>query len=205
MPAVKGMSNQPKRPDLNVGAILGRSRANGPGIRSVVWVQGCSLGCRGCINQHLLAEQTHRLHNPVNLGRCLVTQEPEAEGLTLSGGEPFEQVIASTYLLATVRAYGWTTVVYTGFRLAELCARKDPWIDKMLNLVDLLIDGRFLPELRTTDLRWRGSSNQEVHFLSQRYLPTVLKKKDLPVEEVIFNLEEGVATRSGILSKLPVL
>ncbi len=189
------------RPSLEVGALLPRSRANGPGIRAVVWVQGCSIGCPGCINQHLLHYGSGHRVDPVALGRRLVEESPEAEGLTISGGEPFEQADACTYLLATAQILGWSTMVYTGFQLRDLRLRGDPWIDRMLARVDLLIDGPYRADQRA-ELLWRGSSNQRIHCLSDRYRDLDLESLDSPTEEVIYELDRGRIVRTGLLSKL---
>ena len=196
------MAEKPERPALKVGELVARSRANGPGTRTVVWVQGCGLDCPGCINQHLLPKDGGHTVDPVVLGRRLVDQEPEVEGLTLSGGEPFEQPAACAYLLATVRAKGWSTVVYTGHQLEDLRVREDPWVHQMLSRIDLLIDGPFQAELRTEELPWRGSKNQKIHCLSSRYSELKLDLQKSPVEEILLNLGDATAIRSGILSRL---
>jgi anaerobic ribonucleoside-triphosphate reductase activating protein len=88
------------------------------------------------------------------------------EGLSLLGGEPFEQEGACAELAAAVRAAGRSVMVFTGFRLEEL----DP-TSPLLAATDVLVDGRYERDHPETARRWVGSRNQRVHFLSDRYGP----------------------------------
>jgi hypothetical protein len=99
-------------PGLRLHGFVARSRANGPGIRAVVWTQGCTLGCPGCFNPG-----SHPLEGP---GGAVATDElatrilalrPEIEGLTVSGGEPLQQWDATVDLLASVFREGASAAV----------------------------------------------------------------------------------------------
>ena len=93
----------------------------------------------------------------------------DAEGLSLLGGEPFEQPAACGQLAESARAFGYSVMVYTGYTLEELRARNDPSTDRLLSNTDVLVDGRFELSLRDTHRRFVGSTNQRMHFLSDRY------------------------------------
>ena len=136
----------------------------GPGKRLAMWVYGCARHCAGCISPEL---QPHGTPWPLaavvaDLLPCL----PQADGLSISGGEPFEQAAALAELIRTLRAQRDIEVlIYTGYLLEELRDRADA--AALLALIDLLIDGPFLQAAANT-LQWRGSDNQRVHLLSPR-------------------------------------
>jgi anaerobic ribonucleoside-triphosphate reductase activating protein len=92
-----------------------------------------------------------------------------AEGVTFSGGEPFEQAVQLAAVARQVRALRDIGVVcYSGFTLDQLRSNGVAGADELLEQVDLLIDGPF-DSARAAPLRWRGSDNQRLHFLTARY------------------------------------
>jgi anaerobic ribonucleoside-triphosphate reductase activating protein len=93
----------------------------------------------------------------------------EAEGVTVLGGEPFEQAAALAVALAPVRAAGLSVMCYSGHLLEGLQASSDPGPHALLALCDLLVDGPFREELYDPALLWRGSRNQRILRLSDRY------------------------------------
>ena len=116
---------------LNVADVLNRSRSNGPGLRSVVWVQGCTINCPGCFNPHTHSHEPVKLLDPEELGRKLL-EISSAEGLTVYGGEPFEQAEACAILLDTYRATGRSAMVYSGYPYETLSASTLPAVQHML-------------------------------------------------------------------------
>jgi anaerobic ribonucleoside-triphosphate reductase activating protein len=147
---------------LVVGQIVEDTEAEGPGRRFAVWVQGCSLHCPGCCNPHLFSTRGGtRLDVSDLLAR--IARANGIEGVSLLGGEPFEQPDAIAELCAGVRSSGLSVMVFSGYTLAELQARGAP-----LAHVDLLVDGRYEASMPDTKRRWVGSTNQVVHFLSER-------------------------------------
>ena len=153
----------------------------GPGLRSVVWVQGCTLKCPGCMvpetwaaeggqivdPEALLAEMLANTQTEQEAGRGLDREIAEVEGITVSGGEPTEQPEAVAKLLAAAQRAGKNTWVYSGYRLEELAARNDPAVDLLLAHTDVLVDGRYEVG-RAGTLAWRGSQNQRILRLSER-------------------------------------
>jgi anaerobic ribonucleoside-triphosphate reductase activating protein len=99
--------------------------------------------------------------------RILVT--PDLEGLSVLGGEPFEQPRAVAEVCRAVRAAGLGVMVYSGYTLEELRAQRSPDVDALLAEVDLLVDGRFEQHNPERRRRWLGSANQRLHFLTSRY------------------------------------
>lgn len=124
------------------------------------------------------------------------------DGVTFSGGEPFEQAEAVSLTIDAIRAArssDFTTFVYTGFTLDELKISDSKHVERLLSSVDLLCAGRFDHELKDTSLLWRGSSNQELHFLSSAFDEEALQQwgKESPVEEYNISLSEIEFTGFG--------
>lgn len=132
----------------------------GPGTRSVVWVQGCTLHCPGCIVPEMWGEVGGELMDPVRLAHDLLGADPEVQ-LTVSGGEPTEQPEALALLLATAHQLGRSTWVYTGRTLEELLEDPSPAMLDMLAQIDVLVDGRYEYE-DAKALPYRGSTNQRI-------------------------------------------
>lgn len=171
-----------------VHATLPRSRANGPGARFVVWLQGCSLGCPGCFNP-----TTHdaAAGEAVDVD-ALLAQITDEDGVTLSGGEPLEQPEAALALLRGARARGLSTLMFSGFTLDE--ARARPLGPEVLAELDVLIDGRYEARARlATGLR--GSSNQRIHLLTSRH--TLAEVEATPVAEIRID-PSGAITMTGV-------
>ena len=148
-----------------IHALEPRSRANGPGARFVVWLQGCTLGCPGCFNP-----KTHEAGAGREVAIAAIAAQlaatPGIEGLSLSGGEPLQQPEAALALLDAARALGLSTLVFSGYTLAE--SRELPHGPAVLDRLDVLIDGRYVAgERLATGLR--GSANQRIHLLTSRY------------------------------------
>jgi anaerobic ribonucleoside-triphosphate reductase activating protein len=95
------------------------------------------------------------------------------EGVTLLGGEPFEQAAALAPFVREVRRRGLTVVVFSGHLLEDLRADRPPGSAALLAEVDLLVDGPFVAALPERERRWAGSANQRFHFLSGRISPGV--------------------------------
>ena len=160
---------------LRVHAVEPRSRANGPGARFVVWLQGCTLGCPGCFNP-----ATHAQGGTARTVDELIAQIPDdVEGISLSGGEPLQQAAGAAALLAAAHARGLSTLVFSGYRLAEI--EQLPGGPAVLAATDVLIDDRYVASERLAR-GLRGSANQRVHLLTRRY--TLADVEATPVAEI---------------------
>ncbi|WBB77770.1 4Fe-4S single cluster domain-containing protein [Micromonospora sp. WMMD882] len=139
----------------------------GPGNRFVVWVQGCPLNCRGCVSPQWIPAGGGRTVPVADLAARIVDEA--VDGLTFSGGEPFAQAGALADLVDAVRARRDLSVLsYSGHTLAHLARHGTDPQRRLLSTLDILIDGPYLPR-RQASLRWRGSSNQRIHLLSDRH------------------------------------
>lgn len=165
---------------LRVHAFEPRSRANGPGVRAVLWLQGCSLGCPGCYNPATHESATGELREPSAVVAELAGLADAIEGVSISGGEPFEQPEALLELVREIRAAtSLSVLVFSGFTLEEL--RSQPLAPAVLEHVDVLIDGRYqAPQRLARGLR--GSHNQRIQLLTARY--TVADVEATPVAEI---------------------
>ncbi len=150
---------------LNVADVRHESQVNGPGLRSVVWVQGCRRKCPDCINPHTHPHKPVKLLDPKELGRQLV-QVRGTIGISISGGEPFEQAQACALLAEEVKAAGKSVMVFTGFPFEQLRESNDPAVQRFLKTIDLIVAGPYIQELKCQSKLWRASSNQTVHFLT---------------------------------------
>jgi anaerobic ribonucleoside-triphosphate reductase activating protein len=147
---------------------------NGPGWRLGIWTQGCSIRCTDrCLSPHLLPTTGGALRQISRVAEWIdeiLADDPRpVEGVTVLGGEPFDQAPAVAALLAEARARRLSTMVYTGYRLEDLEASSEAEVRTLLGLTDLLVDGPFESDCYDDRLAWRGSRNQRLITLSKRY------------------------------------
>jgi anaerobic ribonucleoside-triphosphate reductase activating protein len=163
-----------------VHAIEPRSRANGPGARFVVWMQGCTLGCPGCFNPSTHAGGGREISIPqLTVQLAAAKAASSIEGLSLSGGEPLQQAEASAAILEAARGLGLSTLAFSGYTIDEI--RALPGGPAVLARLDVLIDGRYVAGDRlATGLR--GSANQRIQLLTPRY--TQADVEATPVAEI---------------------
>lgn len=168
-----------------IHAILPASHANGPGERAVVWLQGCDLRCRGCFNPASHPFNRDRDKPVEEIGEWILScQGPE--GVTFSGGEPFQQAGDLRRLCEYIRSRrrDFSIGVFSGYTLEELVngrwhwkpAEADGWItgdpdlfEAIRRLLDFGVFGRFRQTMACNDKPMCGSRNQEVVFFSDRY------------------------------------
>lgn len=146
--------------DLRIAGTVNDSIVDGDGIRFTIFTQGCPHHCEGCHNP-----QTHDF----NGGKIVSTdgllekikQNPLLDGVTFSGGEPFCQAHELAVLGRKIKSLGLDVTTYTGYTFEELYTNreKNHW-EELLAVTDILIDGRFVPELKDWTIKFRGSSNQ---------------------------------------------
>jgi len=144
--------------DLQTDSIV-----DGPGLRAVIWTQGCSHNCKGCHNPG-----THDFNGgglvPVELVCEEIGKLKYHTGITFSGGDPMFQPEACNLIAEYSKSIGLDVWVYTGFTFEELISvsKHNPIYKKFLNNIDILVDGKFELEQRNLNLLFRGSSNQRL-------------------------------------------
>jgi len=150
---------------LRVAQVIPRTESEGPGWRFAVWTQGCTLRCRGCCNPEMFSAEGGKLEDVRELAERAAASD--VEGVSLLGGEPFEQAAGCAAFATAARGLGLSVMVFSGYTLEELRARPDA--STLLAECDLLVDGRFERDKLDTSRRWIGSSNQRLHFMTTRY------------------------------------
>ena len=154
---------------LKVSGIIDESIVDGPGLRLTVFVQGCPHHCPGCHNP-----QTHDFEGGYWMDvedinkECL--ENPLLSGVTFSGGEPFCQPAPLYALGCKIKSsgLGLNLMVYSGYTYAQLqaMAKENQDVANLLSITDIIVDGPDIEALRNLELKYRGSSNQNVIILS---------------------------------------
>lgn len=152
---------------IRISGLIEESCVDGPGIRLVIFAQGCPHHCPGCHNP-----KTHNFEDGywksieeiLNAYRA----NPLLDGITCSGGEPFRQPLPFATLARKVHELGGNVVTYTGYTLEAL--RESPYCEEagvadLLAETDILVDGPFKLSLASMELPFRGSSNQRLIYL----------------------------------------
>lgn len=166
---------------INIYKLIPKTSVEGPGNRFCIWVQGCKHHCSGCF-----AKQTWKfgIGKDYNIDELFVQIKsiPDIEGITLLGGEPFEQASSLATLTQKVKQSGLSVVCFTGYKIEELEASTKPEIHNLLKNIDLLIDGKFEQEKFDLSRPWVGSSNQRYLFLTDFYCWDDLKNYHNKIE-----------------------
>ena len=149
--------------DLQTDSIV-----DGPGLRAVLWTQGCSHHCKGCQNPQTWDFEGGGLV-PVEMVIDAIDELEYHTGLTFSGGDPMFQVEACNQIADFAIKKGLNIWVYTGFTFEELMKMsiKKPIYKEFLSKIDVLVDGRFILEERDLSLLFRGSRNQRLIDVKQ--------------------------------------
>lgn len=146
---------------VKLAGILTDSIVDGPGLRSVIFFQGCQHGCIGCHNQSA-SDYNGGTTYTIEQIETEINKNPLAKKLTISGGEPFDQYSS---LLAIVKHFQKRKIwVYTGYTKEELEAKG---YSEVFNYIEALVDGRFEKDLKTLEIPFVGSSNQRIHYFNQ--------------------------------------
>jgi anaerobic ribonucleoside-triphosphate reductase activating protein len=150
---------------INIHSVIKNSRVNGPGERFVIWTQGCRKGCKNCYNPETWS---HYRNNLIDID--LLVEEiknSSTSGVTISGGDPFEQPEELFYLLTKIKQLSLSdgVIVFSGYTIEEIRVREE--LNKSLDYIDVLIDGLYIDEKRISS-GLAGSSNQEFHFLTDK-------------------------------------
>ena len=136
------------------------SHFDGPGLRYVIFTQGCLHHCPGCHNPDSHAIDGGYIEDTE---QCLleIDQNPLLDGVTLSGGEPFLQATALIHFVQKVKKRHLHVMIYSGYTFEEILELGDEE-KKLLSLCDTLVDGKFILSLKSMELLYKGSSNQRI-------------------------------------------
>jgi anaerobic ribonucleoside-triphosphate reductase activating protein len=194
------MKDEKKDRDAPIGS--GRSFANlfslawpvtslGPGYRVVLWVAGCGKRCPGCISPEMQDGSSGRLVPVDVLERRLLRLEEGLAGVTISGGEPFDQADELADLLERVRTQrpNWSVIVYTGYVLATL--RRKAAARRLLEMADVVIDGPYRRDVAQLH-PLAGSGNQRIRLISARGRAMGPELEACPPQPANFGLGPGL-------------
>ena len=148
---------------MRIAEVVDSSRIYGPGERTVVWLQGCRIRCENCWNNELWTFDGGR---DVQFSELINRARANGDrGLTLLGGEPLDQAPAVLSFIQAAQEANFDILLYTGYELHELSGVRQ----RCVELADIVIHGRYVHELRSERLLWRGSTNQEILINSPKY------------------------------------
>lgn len=171
--------------------IIPTSSIYGPGERWVLWVQGCTLGCKGCWNSNTWSNKKGSIRSIDSLAEEINLSRNKIEGITILGGEPLQQPEATLSLIKRAKAMNLTVMLYTGYEEHEYTQL----MRQCHEMSDLVIGGRYIQSLREPGLRWRGSTNQKIISPTGRYTPEEFEEWE--EVEVIIDHETGQVTVTG--------
>ncbi|MEG2054561.1 MAG: anaerobic ribonucleoside-triphosphate reductase activating protein [Oscillospiraceae bacterium] len=160
---------------LKIAGFVPESITDGPGVRFVVFCQGCPHHCNGCHNPETWDFDGGKAYTVTDIFEK-INKNPLLSGVTFSGGEPFCQADGFVALAKLCKEKGLEIALYTGYTLEKLLANGTEKQKELLSLLDVMVDGQFELAQRSLSLKFYGSRNQRV--------------LDVPV-----SLEKGVATK----------
>ena len=157
--------------NMRVAEMLPSSKIYGPGKRTVVWFQGCTIRCDNCWNDELWSFKGGRKMDAEEIISYVKLNNDS--GLTLLGGEPLDQAKSVLKLIQTAHSNNIDVMLYTGYELDELTGVRK----QCISLADIAIYGRYKHELRSVNLLWRGSTNQVILINNQKFSDIDLTEK----------------------------
>ncbi len=179
---------------LRISRILSATQAEGPGFRTAVWFQGCSIRCAGCINPHLFSPK-----GGFDLSVNQIIQiaiDSGDEGLTLLGGEPLDQLEKVIILASEARKSGLGVICFTGYEYESL--QFDSRYSLLFENLDLLVDGPYIADSPEIERPLIGSTNQRFIYLSDRYVDENLEGQKNRLEFRVSR--EGTSEVAGFLN-----
>lgn len=142
---------------LRVLDILPGTSVDGPGLRTSVYFAGCAHRCPGCHNPQ---SWDFDGGNEMTVGEIVDEIERHGFNVTLSGGDPLYQPDGVITLAEELRRRGYTIWLYTGFLFEQMLSM--PGMERLLPLLEVVVDGPFLEAERDLSLLFRGSRNQRL-------------------------------------------
>jgi anaerobic ribonucleoside-triphosphate reductase activating protein len=161
-------------------SIISDSMTDGPhGPRTVLFMQGCSIRCKGCQNRSLWTPGGTKVA-PLTLARRLVTPD---QPITITGGEPTDQPLAFSSLMVAIRWFDIHrhVIVYTGRTIEDLLANHRQAMVGLL-LAHVVVDGPFIQDQDDDHLQWRGSRNQRPIDMTASL--QALREAGLPLDDL---------------------
>ncbi len=191
---------------MRVARIVPETYVDGPGRRTALFVQGCSLHCQGCQNQHLWQPDGGEDIPASDLAtRLLATALP----VTISGGEPFDQAGELARLLRSLRGAvpDLHIVLYSGYAFEQLRERAEttPPVSETLRLADVLVDGPYVAELDEPGLQYLGSSNQRAIVLPETLDSSKVITTDWQSPEIVITEDGDLLGAAAVVAQFAAL
>lgn len=174
------------------------SIVDGEGIRTVLWTQGCSHNCKGCHNPNTHAFDKGFLVDIEDLKKEISNLKFQ-DGITLSGGDPFFQPEAILEIARYCQSINLNIWCYTGFTYEQIIvmSKSNPIFLELLSNINVLVDGKFMIEEKSLNLKFRGSRNQRIIdvpkslqnkqiILVKKYISEKTYISSVPEEKYIF-------------------
>jgi len=165
---------------IRIAGTVQDSIVDGPGLRYVIFTQGCPHRCEGCHNPETHDFGGGKLTDTDALfEEC--TENPLTGGVTFSGGEPFCQAEALYELGKRFKERGLHLMAYSGWTFEELLikAESEEYIGKLLSILDILVDGRFELAKRSLMLKYRGSENQRIVDVQRSIVENIVAEVEI--------------------------
>lgn len=192
---------------IQIHHIESSSVVDGPGKRAVLFVQGCTLACPGCQNKKLWPAEGGRAAPVDDLAVTLATLAASNGGnVTLSGGEIMQQPAAIAELVARLRGLGVKHIIaYTGYtweQLFDTYHPARPWLQAILEYVDVLVDGPFIRALDDPFITYRGSRNQRPIDVIESLFAGHVVTLDWSAPEIILTEDGSLVLPDGLAAEL---
>lgn len=165
---------------IRLAGISYESLVNGPGIRRVLFSQGCAHNCDGCFNKETHDFNGGSLMDMDEIIKAII-DSPFIKGVTFSGGDPWDQADKFAYIAKKLKEKYINIWSYTGYTFEYIIENRDKrkgWSD-LLNMVDVLVDGKFQLNNKKDHLRYKGSSNQRIIDVKVSVISKQLKIVDV--------------------------
>lgn len=184
---------------LNLGAVVDATQAEGPGIRTAIWSQGCLKRCTSCCNPDFLKIKPVNLTTIEQLNQRIELNKRTygIQGITLLGGEPVLQAQGLAEVAEFSQSLNLSVMLFTGYKLAELKEEQFKGVNKLLRYVDVVVDGEFDLDSIEQNRNWVGSENQKFHYLSERYSSAIEPIKDGVITEWRID-PDGLVSANGV-------
>lgn len=176
------------------------TRAEGPGVRFTIWVQGCKNDCKGCYAKDTWPMDGGKKVSVEDIIRQIEQVSSKIEGVTFLGGEPMLQAKALSLTAKRVRQLGKSVITFTGLTLEQINENGDEFQKALVAQTDVLIDGPYIEEQRDFGRPLVGSLNQRFHFLTERY-----SMDDFPPNRIEIRLGKNGVIRANGMGDFSVL
>lgn len=169
---------------MNIANIEENSLIYGPGIRYVIWMQGCSIRCKGCWNNKMWSFNKRNDISTDDIVSEIVKQSDVIDGVTILGGEPFDQYDDLMSLVKKLRKKSFGILLYTGYSVEQLTISHK---NNIFSYIDVLISEPYIEKERNIENGGLiGSDNQKYNFFSEIYSEndfTTLNQTEISIDE----------------------